>query len=131
MRRPLDALEKWTKKGIDGFITTGLSRRRYHIPYEIHLLDAPDARAAVKSPRVYVECGEEIIRVSIDEDNPRILEGDEKDCPGADFTEVYNFIKEHYDVLMAHWSGKIDAYEMYKEINNHLGMAISKQDAET
>jgi len=58
-------------------------------------------------------------------------EEDEKDCPGADFTEVYNFIKEHYDVLMAHWSGKIDAYEMYKEINNHLGMAISKQDAET
>jgi len=115
----LDGPENWTKKGIDGFITTGLSKKRYNIPYEIRLLDVPEARAVVESPRVYVEFGEEIIRVSIDKENPKILDGDEKDCPGADFTEIYNFIKEHYDVLMSHWSGRIDAYEMYKELNPH------------
>ncbi|MCF0151647.1 MAG: hypothetical protein HUJ80_09595 [Firmicutes bacterium] len=125
---PLDGGVDWMRKGIDGFITTGAAYPRKHdVPYKILVLEDTDgdilmvgARLAAGSPRVYVDYRNgdsfQIIRVSIDPENPQILEGDEKDCPGADFTKIFEFIKTCYRPLMDHWEGKIDTSEMWDGI---------------
>ena len=114
------------RKGVDGFITFGFgTNRRYNSSYEIRVLETKEsdnmeygARLAAGSPRVYVKYRNgkklEWIRVSIDEQNPRILDGDERDCPGADFPEIFEFIKKCYVPIIGHWEGSISSKELYE-----------------
>ncbi len=137
-RRALEAYKNWDldgcvgflRKGIDGFITTTAGSLRDGLPYRVRVLeglaDGSDvlmllgARLAAGSPRVYVEFQNEnvleAIRVSIDPQAPKILEGDEKDCPGADFTDIFAFIKKCYWPLIDHWDGIIDSSELRRRV---------------
>ena len=122
---PLHGDLKFIRKGIDEMITLCLNVERFGLPYEIYVLDTVNnwtygARVAAGSPRVYVDYtdGEksEIIRVSIDENDPRILDGDEKYCQGADFTEIYEFNKKCYIPLIKQWEGKYISYQLYESV---------------
>lgn len=124
----LDGCVGFLRKGIDGFITTTLGiQKQYGLPYRVRVLEdtAGDitllgARLAAGSPRVYVEIKNgneyEAIRVSIDPNAPKILDGDEADCPGANFSKIFEFIKLCYQPLIDHWDGKIDSHELRERV---------------
>lgn len=128
----LDGCRGFVRKGIDGFITvTVVSQKEYGIPYTILALDDAEdnlievgARLAAGSPRVYVEYKNgneyEVIRVSIDPYNPRILDGDERDCHGADFAKIFDFIRKCYQSIIDHWNGKINNFQLWNGV--HMAM---------
>lgn len=124
-----DGADCLVKKGVDGYMLTSLNSSKIPLPYRVLMLEDMSshpallgARLAAGSPRVFVEYKDDdiedkIIRISIDPDNPRILDGDESDCEGADFTKIYEFIKRNCKALLEQWNGYIGSSDLREKIN--------------